>query len=483
MLCTLSFVLVFGLCGDSPPVEKPQPIELTVGAQEIETPVLKYQLLPAEAELRPGNAAPILLRLPWEQSNWMNKVYPELREWVSRPLGASEWTEPCVLPENFYSEMKRAAFRRDAAWEYPIGETPTPYMILLPDVQGLRSFLGYGLAAKVRYHLAHGELDKAREGILVGLANSRHLAQTPFFVNQLVAVSIQQAMLDQVSELISQPKSPNLYWALSALPDSLIQIDRAASSEAGMFAMTLPAVNDLDRPRDATQWRQMAGQLARLLEELGDLPKPERPQEDTSSAVRKFLDRWSSADKSPLEQFVVYARAELPQLLKISAEKVAAMSDDEASIRWYVHKRLCMDQKMGAVLALPPRQAWPQLIELQNELESMQKKLGSEPVRMSFLHPIHIYVSIRSAQRKIAALRIVEAVRHHLAMHDGKLPDSLDQIHELPVPLDPLTDQPFQWTVDGSTATLKGPPLPSDVAKLGSQTEVASMLEYRLQVK
>ena len=68
-------------------------------------------------------------------------------------------------------------------------------------------------------------------------------------------------------------------------------------------------------------------------------------------------------------------------------------------------------------------------------------------------------------------------------MHDGKLPDSLDQIQELPVPLDPLTDQPFQWTVDGNTATLKGPPLPSDVAKLGSQTEVASMLEYRLQVK
>jgi hypothetical protein len=220
-----------------------------------------------------------------------------------------------------------------------------------------------------------------------------------------------------------------------------------------------------------------------LLEELGDIPKTERAQEDTSSAIRKVLDRLSSTDKSPLEQFVVYARAELPELLKISADKVSAMSDDEASIRWYVHQRLCTDQKMGAVLALPPRQAWPQLIELQNELESMQKKLGSESARMSFLNPIHIYVSLRSSQRKIAALRIVEAVRHHLALHGGTLPDSLDQIQELPLPLDPLTDQPFQWTVDGNTATLKGPPLPSDVAKLGSPTEVASVLEYRLHVK
>ncbi len=69
-------------------METPQPIELTLAAQEIETPVLKYQLLPAETELKPGNAVPILLRLPWEQSSWMNKVYPELREWVSRPLSA-----------------------------------------------------------------------------------------------------------------------------------------------------------------------------------------------------------------------------------------------------------------------------------------------------------------------------------------------------------------------------------------------------------
>ncbi len=66
-----------------------------------------------------------------------------------------------------------------------------------------------------------GELDKACEGILVGLANGRHLAQTPFYINQLVALSIHQVMLDRTAELISQPDSPNLYWALSTLPDSL----------------------------------------------------------------------------------------------------------------------------------------------------------------------------------------------------------------------------------------------------------------------
>ena len=76
-----------------------------------------------------------------------------------------------------------------------------------------------------------GELDTAREGILVGLANGRHLAQTPFYINQLVALSIHQVMLDRTAELISQPDSPNLYWALSTLPDSLPLPGRACNRQ------------------------------------------------------------------------------------------------------------------------------------------------------------------------------------------------------------------------------------------------------------
>jgi hypothetical protein len=113
----------------------------------------------------------------------------------------------------------------------------------------------------------------------------------------------------------------------------------------------------------------------------------------------------------------------------------------------------------------------------------MQEKLNAESRRMSFLHPTHIYVSARSTKRRIAALRIVEAVRHHLAANDGRLPKSLDQIEDLPIPIDPLTDQPFLWNVDGKTATLRGKPLPSGVAQPGSNTARAGVLEYRLRLE
>lgn len=474
--------IFFVLFGSSLPAEEPKPIELVIEARTIESPVLKYRLLPTEPELKPGNAVPILLRLPWEQTPWMTKVYPTLHEWNERPLTAPEWADSKgVLPDSFFSEMKRAAFRREAQWEYPIYETQTPYMILLPDVQGLRQFLGNGLSAQIRYHLSRGELDRAREGILVGLANSRHLAQTPFYVNQGVAMAIQRTMLERTDELISQPHSPNLYWALSTLPDSLIELDRAASLEGNIFALTFPAANDLDHhSRDAKEWSKMARQLVELLELLEEIPAAERPKEN-GSVVDQFLKNLNFGEKSRLSELIKHARAELPELLKIPAEKVAAMSDDEAGVRWYVHKRLARDQLKSAALMLPPREAWPQLKRVQAETKEMREKTGAKGV--DFFEPTALFIATWSQQRKIQALRVIEAVRHHLATHDGKLPKTLDEIQDLPIPLDPLTGQAFVWSVDGQTAVLKAPPLPADVVEPGSASANSSVLEYRLRVK
>jgi len=460
--------------------DEPQPIELTIHARAIETPVLKYRLLPAESEIKPGNPVPILLRLPWEQIHWMNKVAPTLHEWNDKPLSAPDWQNfGGVFPDMFYREMKRAAYRRDVAWEYPLTEQPV-YMILLPDVQGLRLFLGYGLSAKIRYHLIRGEINEAREGILVGLANSRHIAQTPFFVNQLVAVAIQRIMFDRMAELVAQPDSPNLYWALSTLPDSLIELDRAASMEGNAFALMLPAASDLDRKRDAAEWRTMADQLVELLEQLQELPKVDELAAD-ASWLEKFLHRLTGSNKLRGTSFVKFARAELPQMMQITEERVAAMSDEEAAVRWYVHMRINRDQRAGAVLCLPPREAWPRLKELQAESQALHEKTGSKPI--SFHSPILLYLTTWSLNRKVQSLRIVEAVRHHLATHNGKLPKTLSEIEGVSIPLDPLTDQPFVWNVDGHTATLQAPPLPADIAKPGSTEARAYFLEYRLTVE
>ena len=421
--------------------------------------MLKYRLLPSEAELKPGNAVPILLRLPWEETPYFNTTFRTLKEWDSRPLTAPEWKDfRGVMP--FYDEMKRAAFRRDASWEYPIGEEPAEF-ILLPDVQGLRMLLGYGLSAEIRHSLLQGELTEAREGILVGLANGRHLAQTPFFVNQLVAAAIHRSMLDRTADLIAQPNSPNLYWALSTLPDSLVELHRAASMEASMFTMTFPAANDLDRPRDAEEWKKMLVQLFELFDQFGD-QRSHNPQEAEAHRA----------------EIIEVARAELAQLLQVPVAKVTAMSDEEAAIRWYVRVRAYLDQRADAALCLKPHEAWQRFKEYDAEVEATQKKCKT--AKLNLFDPTSVYLSVWSLKRQVEALRIIEAIRHFLATHDGKLPASLADIETLSIPMDPLTDEPFEWRVDGNTATLRAVFLPV-VPQKNNSTE--HRISFRLQVE
>ena len=483
----MRFVALTAACviywGGSVAAEEPQPIELTIHARAIETPPLKYRLFPAEADRKAGDAAPILLRLPWEQTAWMHDVFPTLQEWESRPLNAPEWAASGgVLPANFFSEMKRAAFRRDAHWEYPIGETSSPYFILLPDVQGLRGFIGRGLAARIRYHISRGELDQAREGILVGLANGRHLARTPFYVVQLVALAVHRSMFDATRELISQPDSPNLYWALSTLPNSLIELDRAANLEGSIFALTFPAANGIDRPRDAAEWRKIAVQLIELLEENEELPKQERrPDGDLTSQIAANWGRLASAAKI-IAAWSKVARAELPELLEVPPEKIATMSDEEAAVRWYVARRVAIEQETAATIVLPPREVLPtfRFRKLRKEMDMLHEKAGTKET--DFINRKMVYLTAWSLKRQIEALRIIEAVRDYLAAHDGKLPATLEEIDKVSIPFDPITDQPFEWKVEGATAVLKAPPPPPDAREPGAYRDPYNFLEYRLKV-
>jgi hypothetical protein len=297
----------------------------------------------------------------------------------------------------------------------------------------------------------------------VGLANARHAAATPFLVNQLVANAIHRIMLDRVGELISQSGCPNLYWALSALPDSLMEWQRAADLEGGAFLMTVPAAADMDRPRDAAEWKKMLQQwneLNRYLSFAG--------QEKIAAA---------EADLKPL---VTVARAELPRLLKVPAERIAAMPDEEAALRWLIHTRLDQDQREAAALSLPPREALPLLKQLRDGSAAIGAKIG--PNRIELRDSTAGYVSIWSLKRRIAALRIVEAVRNHLAA-EGKLPAKLADIAAVPLPLDPLTDQPFTWKIDANLGTLAAPNLPEDLVPPAPMGQRPGFVAYKLEVR
>ncbi|HEX3601190.1 MAG TPA: hypothetical protein VHU84_13655, partial [Lacipirellulaceae bacterium] len=61
------------------------------------------------------------------------------------------------------------------------------------------------------------------------------------------------------------------------------------------------------------------------------------------------------------------------------------------------------------------------------------------------------------AERQVAALRVIEAMRMYAANHGGDLPPKLDDIKGVPVPLNPATEKPFVYRVDGAKAILELP--------------------------
>jgi hypothetical protein len=70
--------------------------------------------------------------------------------------------------------------------------------------------------------------------------------------------------------------------------------------------------------------------------------------------------------------------------------------------------------------------------------------------------------AVNRLDSRIAALRVVEAIRLHASEH-GRLPGSLAEITGVPVPLNPATGTAFDYTSDGAAATLlvpsvSGPP-------------------------
>jgi hypothetical protein len=58
--------------------------------------------------------------------------------------------------------------------------------------------------------------------------------------------------------------------------------------------------------------------------------------------------------------------------------------------------------------------------------------------------------------RELAAIRNVEALRLHAAKHGGKLPATLDEVSDVPLPLDPVTGRMFEYRLEGQMATLEG---------------------------
>ena len=77
--------------------------------------------------------------------------------------------------------------------------------------------------------------------------------------------------------------------------------------------------------------------------------------------------------------------------------------------------------------------------------------------------------------RHVTALQCIEALRIYAAAHDGKFPNALSDITEVPIPSGPATKKPFVYQRTGSKAVLEAPAPKGATAK--------DVIRYELKLK
>jgi hypothetical protein len=139
--------------------------------------------------------------------------------------------------------------------------------------------------------------------------------------------------------------------------------------------------------------------------------------------------------------------------------RLEMMSDDELIARGLTGQYREMRDDFFTACYLPWREARPQFAAAEARLRAIKSGplVVFAQLQPSFQRCLDAEINL---DRRVAALRCVEAVRLHAASHGGKLPESLSQITEVPVPDDPATGKPFEYALDGAAAVLKAPPAP-----------------------
>jgi hypothetical protein len=440
--------------------------QLTVSPAAAPVPALKYRLLPELRETTPGNAVLLYYRA-FSPDWWRNiqrdkELSGKINDALEKPAAAVK-----AMPELGFirdwvvlKEVDRAARRAHCDWEITPRLREEGIWLLLPDVQSMREFLRY-LKIRAKLELADLQFDKAEYTLQTGFQMARHVAVAPTLIQALVGAAIAATMLVEVEEWIQTPGSPNLYWALTNLPQPFIDLRMPLQGEKLWLDNLLPEYREA--LADPTKVPPPFGpeQLKRLIEAVD-----QGPVDPTMYAMMLSAKNYSVAKKYLRENGRTAEQVDaLPVLTAVMLYEVATYER--------LYDLALKTQGLPYSIARP-------------YLESADRAVKDEVARSGFrgfslagiLLPINLKVHVASVSRDrtINLLRTVEALRLYAAAH-GKWPEKLGDIAEVPIPTDPITGQPFDYRLDGEKAILTAPPPAGEPAYEGNSRRFEIMLK------
>ncbi|NQT12187.1 MAG: hypothetical protein HQ582_05540 [Planctomycetes bacterium] len=424
-------------------------IELAIRPAQPPRLALRYSLLPGYLEQTPGNAVPIYAKaFTWLGVNVGGEKWDKIRKWLDTPLESLPRGEVRKELER-YSEalgyVDIAARRERCDWDAPVREEGrNVFGILLPEVQSART-AAWLVALRARLQIAEKNYDAAVASLRTGYAMARHVAKQPFLVSGLVGTSMVGTMNGQLQAMLAQPDVPNMYWAITALPHPMIDLRPSLEFEAAAVYLMFPEMEPSKRcDLSPTEWSAIVPKALSTFAELD-----ERLRDGKSATV------------SEKEGFVTEALKALPHAKAdlIAAghpkEKVEAMAPGEAVLLDVFEIFEARRDDLVKWLNVPYWQAHEGMKEAEARIVTSSKSRElTSPAKTLLSLVDNAYSAEARSERSLAALRCVEAIRLYAAAHGGQLPATLDEIREVPIPINPVTGGAFGYRLEGEVAVL-----------------------------
>ena len=428
---TLLLIAIFGEVRADDPVE----IALSLHPARIDPFAAPPRLLPADPDLKPGNAAVVLNGLMAERQGYWNSwdtIYDDARLPVGDPrIAATEVAG--IIPD-----MIRAGLIRDADWNHPVREDGAN--VYLGDMQMVRGLLERPLTIWIKQKLAEHDLSAATEGIRTQLACARHMGNAPFFITAMQAHAVGTVAIDNLEYLVAQPGCPNLRWSFSVLPPLLFDAPSMLEWHTRLLELSLPRLKlGIPQDSDLEAWRQIASDYFDLIE---DSKNPLAPEKRADLILRC----------APL------ARERLVRRGLLSADAAMVLSPEAAVMRAILDHHADIGRQMRLAWALPRSEAIGQLAKLDGLAGAWDFGIDSWPLANGFLKDFLFFTGF---SRRTAMLETVESLRHHAATHAGELPATLAEL-EYAARRDPVAGLPFIYVRSESpkAATLSMPDIP-----------------------
>jgi len=440
--------------GDPQP-EQIEVIKLTVSPAAEPKPALKYRFLVPPVDQIHGNAATLYYKAMIfegpDQIGALAKLESDDETdhlLFEAPLDqlpqekAEEVTAWLRSDQGYVLWLAKAAQCDGCDWEDQIREQGI--YTLLPQAQKSRS-LARAIALRARLLMAQHKPDEALELLRLNYALGENLGKGTTLVQSLVGLAIQNLTHEQTRTFISLEGSPNLYWALTDLATQPVDIREALSYESRFWDFTIHELADIDR---------------RVLS----------PDEALTVAT-KLLEAqrgWSIHPPQrgePSLQIFALAVSLYPQarsyLLNAgyTAERIEAMPVlQTVLLMWWKQFQLVRDDTFKW-FSLPDDEVRQNLTRSEDDVRAAALQ-GKGGIFTDALPAIQACVNAQFRhQRETNLLRTVEALRMYAAEH-GRWPEKLDDITQVPVPVDPWTQKPFDYSLKDGVASLEAPHTP-----------------------